>query len=208
MANPVEENKYRKKVDWEAMRPDWVAGIKTVLQLSEEHAVSRAAILKHWAKLGVDRDLAGKIKAKADALVTRTLVTDQVTAGARVTENEIIDANALNSAAIQINERKDISRARSVAMNLLEELESQVVNKDLYENLGEILGSDDEKSATKLNDIYQKVISFSGRTDNMKKLGETLKTLIDLERRVWKIDGDLPDPGDGRVSVKVNFVDA
>ena len=38
--------------------------------------------------------------------------------------------------------------------------------------------------------IYHKVISFSGRTDNMKKLGDTLKTLIDLERRVYKIDDD------------------
>jgi len=58
-------NKFRKIVDWEAMRPDWMAGIKSVLQLSEEHEVSRAAIIKHWGKQGVERDLAGKIKAKA-----------------------------------------------------------------------------------------------------------------------------------------------
>jgi len=58
-------NKFRKIVDWEAMRPDWMAGVKSVLQLSEEYGVSRAAILKHWGKEGLERDLAGNIKAKA-----------------------------------------------------------------------------------------------------------------------------------------------
>lgn len=183
-------NKFRKIVDWEAMRPDWMAGIKSVLQLSEEYEVSRAAIIKHWGKQGVERDLAGKIKAKADALVTQSLVTNQVTPEGRVTEKEIIEANALNSATIQINERKDVSRARSIAMSLLDELESQITDKSLYSDLAELLQSQDGGVLDKLNELFQKVTSFSGRTDNIKKLSETLKTLIDLERRVYKIDED------------------
>ena len=183
-------NKFRKTVDWEAMRPDWIAGIKSVLQLSEEYGVSRAAILKHWDKEQLGRDLSGNIKAKADALVTQAEVTEQVTVEGRVTDEEVINANALHSATIQINERKDVSKARGVAMSLLAELESQVTNKELYENLGELMRTADEKGMDKLNEIYHKVISFGGRTDSMKKLGETLKTLIDLERRVYKIDDD------------------
>lgn len=183
-------NKFRKIVDWEAMRPDWIAGIKSVLQLSGEYEVSRAAIIKHWGKQGVERDLAGKIKAKADALVTQSLVTNQVTPEGRVTEKEIIEANALNIATIQINERKDVSRARSIAMSLLDELESQITDKSLYSDLAELLQSQDDGVLDKLNELFQKVTSFSGRTDNMKKLSETLKTLIDLERRVYKIDED------------------
>lgn len=183
-------SKFRKIVDWEAMRPDWVAGIKTVMQLSEEYGVSRAAILKHWDKQKLGRDLAGKIKAKADALVTQAEVTEQVTVEGRVTDDEIINANAQHSANIQINHRKDASKARNIAMSLLSELESQVTDKELYENLGELMRTADEKGMDKLNEIYHKVISFGGRTDSMKKLGETLKTLIDLERRVYKIDDD------------------
>lgn len=185
-------NKYRKVVDWEVMRNDWIAGIKSVLQLSEEYDVSRAAILKHWKAVGVERDLAAKIKAKADALVTRSLVTHEVTSKSTVTETQVVEANALNSAAIQINERTDVTKARSIAMNLLNELESQVSNKELYEQIGEILQSGDEG---KLNDIYRKVISFPGRVDGMKKLSDSLKTLIELERKVYKIDGD-NDTGD------------
>lgn len=181
-------SKFRKTVDWEAMRPDWIAGIKSVLQLSEEYDVSRAAILKHWKAAGVERDLAAKIKAKADALVTRSLVTPEVTSKSTVTETQVVEANALNIASIQIAERKDVSKARTIAMSLLEELEHQINNKELYEELGEMLRAEDKSGNDKANDIYQKVISFAGRTDSMKKLGDTLKTLIDLERRVYKID--------------------
>lgn len=200
-------NKFRKTVDWEAMRPDWIAGIKSVLQLSEEYGVSRAAILKHWGKEGLERDLAGKIKAKADALVTQSLVTSQVAPERRVTEREVIEANALNSATIQINERKDVSKARSVAMNLLAELESQVANKELYERLGELLQSPDDKGVDKLNEIYHKVISFGGRVDSMKKLGEALKTAIELERKVYKIDDTADEESKSqKVSVEVQFL--
>lgn len=59
----------RQAIDWEAMEADWRAGFKSVLQLSKEYGVSRAAILKHWDKEGVERDLSAKINAKSDALV-------------------------------------------------------------------------------------------------------------------------------------------
>ena len=58
----------------------------------------------------------------------------------------------------------------------------------------------------KLNEIYHKVISFGGRTDSMKKLSDTLKTLIDLERRVYKIDEE-SDLTDKKVNVRVSFVE-
>lgn len=183
----VQQSKYRKTVDWELMRPDWIAGIKSVLQLSREYDVSRAAIIKHWGELKVERDLTARIKARADALVTKSLVTTQVTDEATVTQ--IIEINALNNAQIQIAERQDVSRARSLSMSLLVELEHQTHNKDLYSDLGEILGSDESEGRTnKLNEIYKRVTSFGGRIDGVKKLSETLKTLIELERKVYKID--------------------
>lgn len=200
-------SKFRKAVDWEAMRPDWVAGIKSVLQLSEEYGVSRAAILKHWGKEGLERDLAGKIKAKADALVTQSLVTSQVTPEGRVTEREVIDVNAKKNAEIQINERKDVSKARSVLMSLFAELESQVANKELYEQLGEMMHSPDDKGIDRRYELYQKVTSFGGRVDSMKKLGEALKTAVELERKVYKIDDTADEESKSqKVSVEVQFL--
>lgn len=183
-------SKFRKTVDWDAMRSDWVAGIKSVLQLSSEYDVSRAAILKHWKNAGVERNLADKIKAKADALVTRASVTHEVTSNNGLTESEIINANAQNNAAIQINERKDVTRSRNIVMKLVDELEEQIDCKEEYIQLGEILRNPDQNGNDKLNDIYMKVISLPGRVDSVKKLSDSLKTLIELERKVYKIDGD------------------
>ena len=72
------------------------------------------------------------------------------------------------------------------------------MNREPYENLGDIMQSPDESGHEKLNDLYRKVLSFLGRVNNMKKLSNALKTLIDLERRVYKQDetatkGDVED---------------
>lgn len=51
-----------KQIDWESIEKDWRAGIKTKLQMSEEHDVSRAAMDKRFKKLGIERDLSEKIR--------------------------------------------------------------------------------------------------------------------------------------------------
>lgn len=177
----------KENIDWLAVEADYRPNKLSLRAIGDKHGCTEGAIRKKAKKEGWVRDLSAKIKSKADDLVRKEAVRSEY---AVRTEKEIIEANALNSATIQINERKDVSRARSVAMSLLAELESQVNDKELYEQLGELLHAPDDKGVDKLNEIYHKVISFSGRTDNMKKLGETLKTLIDLERRVYKIDED------------------
>lgn len=55
----------RSAVDWDAIEPDWRAGIKTKKQMAEEYGVSRAAMDKHFNKVGVERDLTARIQAKA-----------------------------------------------------------------------------------------------------------------------------------------------
>ena len=176
---------YKEGMDWLAIEADYRPNKLSLRTIGEKYGCTEGAIRKRAKKEGWVRDLSEKIKNKADDLVRREAVR-----ASTQTENEIVEANALHSAAIQINERKDVSKARNVAMSLLAELESQVTNKELYENLGELMRAADEKGMDKLNEIYHKVISFGGRTDSMKKLGDTLKTLIDLERRVYKIDDD------------------
>lgn len=185
-------------VDWLAVEADYRPNKLSLRAIGEKYGCTEGAIRKRAKKEGWVRDLSEKIKSKADDLVRREAVRNS-------TQNEkgIVEANAQNSATIQINERKDVSNARRIAMSLLDELESQVTNKDLYERLGELLQSPDDRGVDKLNEIYHKVISFGGRTDNMKKLGDTLKVLIDLERRVYKIDEN-PD-GDENKKVNLNF---
>lgn len=180
----------KKIINWEKVELDYRSGIKPLREIADEHGITHGAINKRAKRDGWTRDLTAKIKAKSDYLVSKSLVSSEVSKDRRIQETEIIEANANKMADVDLSHRRDVSKARNIAMSLLSELESQVTNKELYENLGELMRTADEKGMDKLNEIYHKVISFGGRTDSMKKLGETLKTLIDLERRVYKIDDD------------------
>ena len=71
------------------------------------------------------------------------------------------------------------------------------------------------KDVTRMRDIVAKLSeelenqeSFNARVDCTKKLTESMKSLIDLERRVYKIDDDVSVDSNKRVSIKVNFYDA
>ena len=84
--------------------------------------------------------------------------------------------------------RTDIGRARRLANKLLDELEGITDNRDLFDQLGDLLRADGEGSQDRRNELYQKVIDLPGRTKTMKELGETLKNLIGLERQAYSLD--------------------
>lgn len=184
----------RAATDWESIERDYRAGLLSVREIAASHDVSHVAIGKRAKRDGWERDLAAKIKAKADSLVTKSMVTSKVTKENAVTDKIIVEANAQVIANVRIAHRTDIRRTRSLAMDMLAELEAQTGNNDLFEELGEMLRSEDDKGVDKRNDIYNKVISSSQRIDSVKKLAETLKTLIGLERQAFNIpDAAEPD---------------
>lgn len=175
-----------RKIDWLSVEADYKPGVMTICQIGEKYGCHESLIRYRAKKDGWDRDLAERIRIKADELVRKESAR---AAGVESTNEAIVLANALHSADIQVHERKDVTKARTVAMCLLDELEAQVTDKDLYLKLGEIMDTG-SRGSSKLVEAYNKVISFSGRTDGMKKLSDTLKTLIDLERKVYKIDDE------------------
>ena len=182
-----------KKVDYDAIEPDWRAGIKSPEQIATEyHAatgvkVSRAAIAKHFKKLGIGRDLSAKVQAKAASMVAEAMVTGKVSKVTTLKDAEIINESALTVAAVQIAHRKDINRNRNLALSLLEELEAETGSIDLFKQLGEIMAEQDGPGVEKLNEIYKKVIGLPQRIDSVKKLSETLKNLIMMEREAYGI---------------------
>jgi hypothetical protein len=183
-----------KKVDYERIEPDWRAGLKSPEQLASEYTeatgipVSRPAIIKHFKNLGIERDLKAKIKAKADAMVAASMVTGKVTTETIATEKAIVDKGATDLAVVQITHRKDIGRSRSLVMSLLAELEAHTDGVGLLEQLAEIMYSPDDKGQDKRNELFNKVISLSGRVSNVKALMDSLKTTIGLEREAYGLD--------------------
>ncbi|MEY2854643.1 MAG: hypothetical protein RL030_1775 [Pseudomonadota bacterium] len=203
----------KRKVDYERIEPDWRAGIKSPAQLATEYTeatgepVSRVAIIKHFEKLGVPRDLAAKIKAKAESLVAASMVTGKVAAETKVRDAEIVEAGGLAAATVQLSHRADIRRARLLTMSLLAELEAQTGNVPGLVELGEILRSPNDSGSDRLNDIYRAVIALPERTKTMKALAESLKHLVGMEREAYGLDSKAPDgtPVSGGVFYRANI---
>lgn len=175
----------RKTVDWEGVEVAYRAGILSIREVGEKYGVSHTLVNRRAKSHKWERDLAPKIKAKADSLVSKAAVSSGVT---METVNSEIEANAHMQASVRLSQRKDISRSRKLVMTLLEELEEQTGNIELYKQLGELLYAPDDKGVDKLNELYHKVISLGGRTGTMKSLAESLKTLVALEREAFGID--------------------
>lgn len=173
--------------DWERIEADYRAGVLSLREIAGAHGLTEGAIRKRAKRDEWTRDLAGKVQAKAADLVRKEEVRSAVRTEGAYSEKEIVAANSEKVANVQITQRKDIGRAKALAMSLLEELEVETGSIELFRELGELLRSDDDKGQDRRNDLYQKVISSAGRIDSMKKLAETLKTLIGLEREAYGI---------------------
>jgi len=180
-----------KKIDWLGVEKDFRPGIMLLREIGSKYGCTEGAVRKKAKKEGWIRNLNRQIETKAEELVRLSYRAEN----AEATELEIINANAANSANIQLRERGDVTKARTTAMKLLEELDDQITDKESYERLGEMLRKPDQYGNDKLNDTYLKTVSFSGRVDSVKKLSEALKVCIELERKVYKIDADTADEG-------------
>ena len=190
----------RQVIDWERIEADYRAGLLSVREIAASQGVSHTAIQKKAKAGGWDRDLAAKIKAKADALVARAEVATKVATETTETERAIIEAGAEAITSVRLSHRKDIARSRALANALLAELESQTADRELFEQLGDFLAAPDERGIDKLNDLYKKVIALPSRVDSAKKLAETLKTLIALEREAYGIAEAQAKPDDKAAS--------
>lgn len=184
-------------VDWERIELDYRAGVLSLREIAAAHpgtnhvAIKRRADEKNWT-----RDLSGKIKAKAEDLLTRSVAEPAVkTETQKQTEAQVIAVNAEIIVKLRTLHRVSIDRSRAVALKLLDELEHTTESQALYVQLGEMLRSPNDNGVDKLNDLYQKAISLPQRIKGMKELADTLKTLIGLEREAWGIDGGR-DPAD------------
>ena len=178
----------KKPIDWEAIERDYRAGILSVREIGLANGCTHTAINKRAKAEGWARDLKAKIKAKAEALVSKREVSKEVSSKAAETERQIIDANAEAIVSIRMGHRNDIRRSRALTNKLLEELEGLTDNRELFEQLGELMHSPDDKGMDRLNDLYRKVVELPNRTKVMKELADTLRILIALERQAYNLD--------------------
>jgi hypothetical protein len=188
-----------KKIDYDRIEPGWRAGLLSPHQLAAIYTeetgqkVSHAAIIKHFKKAGIARDLSSKINDRANAMVTEAMVTGKVTSKPSIPDSSIIEQGSMQVATVKLAHRSDIHRARNITNALLKELEQQTDPETLQRlrELGELMSSPDEKTGRdRLNELYQAVISLPERSKTMKTLAESLRSLVDMERTAFGMDKD------------------
>ena len=185
-----------KKIDYDRIEPGWRAGLLSPHQLAALYTeetgqkVSHAAIIKHFKKSGIARDLSSKINDRANAMVTEAMVTGKVTSKPSIPDSSIIEQGSVQVATVKLAHRRDIHRARNLANALLDELEKQTdpITLALLADLGDMLRSPDENGQDKLNDLYRKIISLPERAKTAKTLAETLRIAVDMERQAFGMD--------------------
>ena len=190
----------KRRIDWEAIERIYRTGTRSLKSIADEYGVSDAGIIKRIKRDGWTKDLSARIRQKADEKVSKLIVSEKVSAQTRISENEVVEANAALQANVRREQRGDIQRARRLSMDLLGELEFATGNLETMKQLGELMASPDDKGIDKLNEIYRKVTGMTGRVTNIKQLADTLKTLVALEREAFGIDTAQDNNQPGEIS--------
>ena len=185
----------RKPIDWERVEADYCAGVKSLREIAAEHGITEGTIRARAKKNDWPRNVAAKVAAKAEKILRNDALRSELRTEKAATEREIIEASAQAIVNVKLSHRKSIARQRELVERLLQELEAQTGDNDLFDQLGELMRAPDDKGADKLNEVYRKVIATPQRIDSLKKLAETLKHLIYLEREAFDIV-PAPTPGD------------
>lgn len=182
-------------IDWTTIERLYRAGIESLRNIGSKCGVTEAAIRKRAKRDGWARDLAARIRAKAEDLVRKEEVRRKSTQQISIaSENEVVDANAAISANVIRSQRQDVRLLREVVNALMDQIKCVVTSVELFKQVGEICLSNDQNVSDKAFELYNKVIGLPTQTDTTKKLAETLKILIELERKIHKLDDGAEDP--------------
>lgn len=195
----------RSIVDWESVEREYRAGIRSLRDIGGEFGCTEGAIRKKAKEKDWSRDLSAKISAKAESLVRKSEVRREVRNEGAISERDVIDSNAEMMASVIRSHHRSLGRMDSIIKLLFDRLEAELSGTELFSQLGELLASPDENGVDKLNDLYRKVIALPSHTDTAKKLAETLKVKIELERKVFKIE-ETPAIPPSQSCISVEFV--
>lgn len=195
MEEATTADKRRKNIDWESIEKDYRIGAQSVRSLANEFGVSEGMIRKRALAEEWSRDLSAPTRARAavkvrealraesaQKLVRTELVRSEMVRSEMVrtpkgthrdSEREAIDFEAEIQSRTELKHRASIVRASGIVDRMLLQLESGIEEGELPEN-----------------------------TRIAKSLVDSLKTLVELERRVLRMDEFSAANGDNSITVQ------
>lgn len=193
----------RKTVDWDAIEPHYRAGIRSLKDIGTQFEVSAPAILKHAERHQWTRNQAGKVQARADALVNAALVNAEVNettkTARKAAQAQVVEVEATVQARIRLAHRAAIGRSRELVANMLAELEVQSVSGEQLRSLLAGIADCSEEGvaqAKELAKVLERTLKLGDRAGVLKTLVESLSRLVAAEREAYNIgkDAELTDP--------------
>ena len=107
-------------------------------------------------------------------------------------------------ADIVLNQRTNVKRAMTVVVALWGEIEAAGDYTEEFRRVGELMRSEDEFGQDRLNDMYVAAIGMPQRVKNVKLLADALKVLIELQRKILKLDDDKAAGDGGGAFISLN----
>jgi hypothetical protein len=185
-----------RTIDWQAVERSYRVGVMSLREMGTAHNVAESAIRKRAKRDAWTRDLRAKIQAKADELVRKQEVRNLVRTEGAASDKMQIQAMGQLVAGVQMGHKAIAARGLKLCNALLAELETQTFDTVVFVQLGELMRNPDDSGMDKLSILYKKVISLPGRVDTARKLMESMKSVIAMEREAYNI-GTTPDEAVG-----------
>lgn len=205
-------------IDWEAIEREYRLGDRSIRQLATQFKVQASAISRRATKDGWVQDKSAEVRALSEAQLLKSntsKATPRKATDKATPDRNDIEAAALARTNLILGHRSMLQRNMEVAMRHLAELEAQAGDPEAFERLGALMTDGDDDARDRLNEIYHKVIATPTRIDSHRKLVETLKHLIAVQRQAFGISdgyqGEPPAPptgSDGRVALDFEAVRA
>lgn len=186
-------------IDWDAIERQFRLGTKSNSQLAQEFGVEVSSIGRRAKKFGWVASKKEEVDATRDSLLIQAALGN---ANPNATPTALeVKAAAQQGADVVMKHRTGLARLGALRDKLLGEIEVITDNVDLFEDLAKVMDQSGEDAngrfkADKQNEIYRKVISMSGRIDDVKKLAEIDEKVRKGEREAFGIDKN--EGGDAR----------
>jgi hypothetical protein len=114
-----------------------------------------------------------------------------------VFRRDVVDLHATAIVSVQLSviarHQKKLTRYNELADNLFTQLSDLCVNQESLDQLAEYMRDPDARY-DRLNDMYRQVIALPGKVELLNKLTQSLKSLLELERKAYWIDYDKGPP--------------
>lgn len=180
----------RSKADWETIEREYRAGQLSIREIERQFGVSDTAIKKRAKKHGWSRDLAARVRQKAE----EKLAVEAAGGSGNVDAQEIVEKAAERAAEVVREHRTDIKAARILVQRLLGELLAATSHPGEMEAMIETdtAGGRDQKRRNAL----MRAVSLPSRAGVIRDLSAALKNLIPLERQAFSLDDKEKGPQD------------